>query len=395
MSETKSIPRAGNILPADADRAILIGRVWRPDRDGPSVITLRGGRLVDITSSQAPTVSALCELDDPLAWARGAAGEDIGALQDILANSIGTGRKAGQPHLLAPIDLQAVKAAGVTFIASLLERVIEEHARGASDHGAEIRADLEKIIGTDLAALKPGSDKAREMKAALIERGIWSQYLEVGIGPDPEIFTKCQPLSAVGPGELIGIRPDSTWNNPEPEIALVVAASGRIIGATLGNDVNLRDFEGRSALLLPRAKDNNASCSIGPFIRLFDAHFTLDDVRQAEVNLRVTGADGFELNGNSSMSKISRDPEALVQATRDQSHQYPDGFLLLLGTMFVPVKDRGAAGHGFTHKPDDIVTISTPLLGTLQNQVKLCPDCPPWVFGISALMRNLATRRLL
>ncbi len=386
---------AQDILPADADRAILVGRVWRPDCNGPAIVICRGGRLFDITCVAASTVAALFERRDLAEWLGQAPGEDIGGLDDILVNSQADRRDASKPHLLAPVDLQAVKAAGVTFIASLLERVIEEHARGSSDKGAEIRAELERVIGSDLAAVKPGSEQAQEMKKVLIERDLWSQYLEVGIGPDAEVFTKCQPMSAVGIGAPVGIRPDSSWNNPEPEIVLAVSSQGKIIGAALGNDVNLRDFEGRSALLLPRAKDNNASCSIGPFIRIFDEHYTLDDVRDAEVDLRIDGADQFVLNGKSSMTKISRDPADLVRATLDASHQYPDGFVLMLGTMFVPVQDRGAPGKGFSHKPDDIVTISTPRLGILRNRVKLCPDCPPWVFGVSALLRNLAERRLI
>jgi fumarylacetoacetate (FAA) hydrolase family protein len=394
MNTARKIAPA-DMLPDDAERAILIGRVWRPERDGPSIVTLRDGRLIDITSREAPTVAALFAMDDPAAWVRTASGEPLGTFDDILSNSDAPGQNKDLPWLLAPIDLQAVKAAGVTFIASLIERVIEEQARGATDKIADIRAELQKVIGSDFAELKPGSDKAKAMKVALTERGAWSQYLEVGIGPDAEVFTKAQPMSAVGAGADIGIRPDSNWNNPEPEIVLAVSPAGRVLGAALGNDVNLRDFEGRSALLLPHAKDNNASCSIGPFIRLFDEHFTFDDVRAAEVNLLVEGTDGFSLSGSSSMSKISRDPADLVRATIDANHQYPDGFVLFLGTMFVPVEDRGTPGQGFTHKPDDIVTISTPRLGRLRNRVKLCGDCPPWVFGISALMRNLAARDLL
>lgn len=388
-------PSAKQALPRDVEQAILVGRVWRSDRKGPAVVTLRGNRLIDITSTSSPTIAALFEREDLLAAVGSAEGEDVGSFDEILANSEAENQDSKKTYLLAPIDLQAVKAAGVTFIASLLERVIEENARGSSDKGAEIRAELEKVIGTDLADVKPGSEQAKEMKKVLIERKIWSQYLEVGIGPDAEIFTKGQPMSAVGTGAYIGIRPDSTWNNPEPEIVLAVNSRGAIIGATLGNDTNLRDWEGRSALLVPRAKDNNASCSIGPFIRLFDKHFALDDVRHAEVAVEIAGTDSFVLNGNSSMTKISRDPADLVKTAMDASHQYPDGFVLMLGTMFVPVKDRNAAGKGFTHKTGDVVTISTPLLGKLQNQVKPCPDCPPWVFGVSALMRNLAERRLI
>ncbi len=394
-TNSQIILRAKDTLPEDVDRALLVGRVWRPDCHGPAIVTLRGERLVDITDRSAPTASALFERDDLLAWVQDARGEDIGSIDQILANCDAASRDESKPYLLAPVDLQAVKAAGVTFIASLLERVIEEHARGSSDKGAEIRAELEKVIGSDLAAVKPGSEQAEAMKKALIERNIWSQYLEVGIGPDAEVFTKGQPMSAVGTGASLGIRPDSSWNNPEPEIVLAVNSRGRMMGASLGNDVNLRDFEGRSALLLPRAKDNNASCGIGPFIRLFDEHFNLDDVRDAEVDLQIRGIDDFVLNGKSSMTKISRDPADLVRSTLDDSHQYPDGFVLMLGTMFVPVQDRGAPGKGFTHKADDVVTISTPLVGRLQNRVKLCPDCPPWTFGVSALMRNLAARHLL
>src|SRR5690606_27366505 len=105
--------------------------------------------------------------------------------------------------------------------------------------------------------------------------GVWSQYLEVAIGKDAEIFTKTQPMASVGFGAQIGIHPESHWNNPEPEVVLAVARTGKIRGATLGNDVNLRDYEGRSALLLGEAKDQNASCAIGPFIRLFDETFSL------------------------------------------------------------------------------------------------------------------------
>jgi len=340
--------------------------------------------VIDITSQAFPTMRDLCEAPDPAAAAAGASGRDIGAVDDLLANSEEKNRHPGKPWFLAPVDLQAVKAAGVTFVVSLLERVIEEQARGNPEKAVAIRAEIDALIGDDLSRLKPGSDEAMALKKVLIDKGMWSQYLEVGIGPDAEVFTKAQALSAVGPGADVGIHAASSWNNPEPEIVVVVNSSGTIIGATLGNDVNLRDVEGRSALLLGKAKDNNASCALGPFIRLFDASFGLDDVRTAELDLVVTGVDGFELTGASSMRRISRDPLDLVAAT-----------IGMLGTMFAPVKDRGVKGEGFTHHRDDLVSISAQKLGRLTNNVRHSQDCAPWTFGTAALMRNLAARGLL
>jgi fumarylacetoacetate (FAA) hydrolase family protein len=297
--------------------------------------------------------------------------------------------------LLAPCDLQAIKACGVTFAVSLLERVIEEQAGGKAENAARIRSDITRLIGTDLSRIAPGSEAAMQLKALLQERGAWSQYMEVGLGPDAEVFTKAQPMSAVGFGAEVGIAHDSSWNNPEPEIVLAVNSRGDIVGATLGNDVNLRDIEGRSALLLGKAKDNNASCAIGPFIRLFDQHFDLDAVRAAEVSLRIEGGDdGFLLEAQSRMSEISRDPLQLVQQTWGRHHQYPDGFMLFLGTMFSPIQDRDAKGAGFTHHLGDRVTISTPSLGALVNHVQLSTAIAPWTFGVRALYRNLAEREL-
>jgi len=381
-------------LPRDADEATLVGRVFRPDLDGPSVVVLRGEAVIDITA-EVLTMRNLCDGEDPSYRAHGAEGETIGTLSDLLANTPRATRDPSKPWLISPIDLQAVKAAGVTFVVSMLERVIEEQARGQPERAAAIRSEIQATIGDDLAKLKPGSEQAMALKALLIEKGMWSQYLEVGIGPDAEIFSKAQPMSSVGHLAEVGIHPMSTWNNPEPEVVLVVSSSGRIVGAALGNDVNLRDVEGRSALLLSKAKDNNASASIGPFIRLFDASFSLDDVRATEVSLTVTGEDGFRMEGSSAMSKISRDPEDLVRQTIGKNHQYPDGFVLYLGTMFAPVQDRGGPGQGFTHKIGDIVTIAAPKLGQLSNRVVLTSDAEPWTFGTTALMRNLAGRGLL
>jgi fumarylacetoacetate (FAA) hydrolase family protein len=297
-------------------------------------------------------------------------------------------------RILAPVDLQAVKAAGVTFAISAIERVIEERARGDFRLAAEIRDKLEQRIGGAIRSVVPGSDAAARLKDALIEDGLWSQYLEVAIGPDAEIFTKTAPLASVGSGAKIGVRSDSSWNNPEPEVVLLVNSRGEIRGATLGNDVNLRDFEGRSALLLSKAKDNNASCAVGPFVRLFDDKFTLDDVRSAVVELEIVGNDGFRLSGQSRMSEISRDPEELVRQALSE-HHYPDGFVLFLGTLFAPTDDRDEPGRGFTHKIGDEVRISSPKLGTLTNVVTTSRDAPAWEFGTRALMRNLAARGLL
>ncbi len=378
-------------LPVDHAQALLVGRVWRPDVGGPSVVAVRDGRVVDITAAY-PTMAELCEAARPGTALAGAKGDDLGPLDAILANTPEAGRDGAKPWLLAPIDLQAVKAAGVTFARSMLERVIEEQAKGAPEKAAAIRGEVERQLGGDLRRLKPGSPQALALKKTLMEAGAWSQYLEVGIGEDAEIFTKAQPMSAVGHGMEAGLHPRSTWNNPEPEVVLVVASSGAIVGATLGNDVNLRDFEGRSALLLSKAKDNNASASVGPLIRLFDDRFTLDTVRGMEVALLVEGADGFTLEGRSSMTEIARDPADLVGELIGKTHQYPDGAVLYLGTMFAPTKDRGAAGMGFTHKAGDIVTISSPALGSLTNRMVTADLAPPWRFGTRALLANLARR---
>ncbi|PZN97043.1 MAG: fumarylacetoacetate hydrolase [Hyphomicrobiales bacterium] len=381
-------------LPKDAAEAALLGRVWRPDVAGPAIVTLRGDALVDVTRA-FPTSRDLCEAPDPAAALRAAAGEPIGTLSDILANTPVDGRDSNKPWLLSPLDLQAVKAAGVTFAVSMLERVIEEKARGNPAAAVTIRAEIEKLIGDDLSKLKPGSPEAMHLKEVLIKQGAWSQYLEVGIGPDAEIFTKAPPMSSVGTGFDAGLHPASTWNNPEPEVVLIVASDGRIVGATLGNDVNLRDVEGRSALLLGKAKDNNAAAAVGPFIRLFDGGFTLDHVRNTTVTLTVEGEDGFPLEGSSSIARISRDPADLAGQMIGPHHQYPDGAALYLGTMFAPIKDRDTVGGGFTHKYGDIVTIAAPELGALVNRMRSTSDCEPWTFGASHLMRSLAKRGLL
>lgn len=390
-----------SVFPNDYRRATLIGRVW-VEGTGAVLVHVRDDGIYDI-SQIAPTCSDLLQLPDPARVVRRThVGPPMAHTAAVLANSAHDMRNPRTPWFMAPCDLQAIKAAGVTFVASMLERVIEEQARGDATKAAELRHKIVAHIGEDLSRIQPGTDMAEKLKQTLIAEGVWSQYLEVGIGVDAEVFTKSQPMSAVGLGAEIGIHPRSNWNNPEPEVVLAVSAAGQVKGVTLGNDVNLRDFEGRSALLLGKAKDNNASCAIGPFIRLFDEDFRLDDMRSFEVSVEVTGegsASGphepFAMDGVSSMSKISRDPIDLVRQTIGDNHQYPDGLMLFLGTMFTPTQDRFAPGEGFTHRAGDLVRVSVPQIGGLVNQVNRSDKIAPWTYGTSALMRDLAKRRAL
>ena len=367
----------------------FVGRAWSIDAHGPIVVKVTKEGVFDVTSKEVPTVRDLLEQDAPAQWLRDQAGQRLGSAEDFMQGSI-KGLK-----ILAPCDLQAIKACGVTFAQSMIERVIEERAGGDLSAANTIRKKIAQHIQDEIKNIKPGSAEAMKLKELFIQEGLWSQYLEVGIGPDAEVFSKSQTLSSVGHLDEIGLHPSSTWNNPEPEVVLAVDSQGRVKGATLGNDVNLRDVEGRSALLLGKAKDNNASCSIGPFIRLFDDSYSLDDVRNAQVDLLVEGEDGFVMRGKSSMTEISRDPLELVSQTIGAHHQYPDGFMLFMGTLFAPIEDRDVAGQGFTHKLGDVVVISNPELGSLKNTVRLSTECKPWEFGVSHLMRNLASRDLI
>ena len=386
---------ASAALPTDAARALLVGRAWVPAESGPTIFRIDGDTLLDL-SPLAATASELLERPGAAREIRAATGlARVGSLAAALRNSAAAGRDQSAPWLLAPCDLQAIKAAGVTFVASMLERVIEEQARGDPGRADAVRRKIAGVVGSNLRSVRPGSAEAARVKDVLLAEGLWSQYLEVGIGPDAEVFTKTQPMASVGTGADVGIHRQSTWNNPEPEVVLAVNSRGETVGATLGNDVNLRDFEGRSALLLGKAKDNNASCAIGPFIRLFDDAFTIDTVRSADLALTVDGPDGFTLAGSSAIGEISRDPLDLVGHAIGANHGYPDGLMLFLGTMFAPTQDRHAPGLGFTHEVGDIVTIATPSLGALANRVDYADAIEPWTFGAAALMRNLARRGLL
>ncbi len=396
VAERACAPHATlQVLPDDGLQGTLVGRVWAPQGavPGPAVVALRPEGVFDL-SAHYPTMSTLLDTLAPAEAARTATGQYLCSVQDLLANSQPGARDGTRPWLLAPCDLQVVKAAGVTFAASLIERVIEEQARGDASRAQGLRSQVIGLIGENLADIRPGSPEAMRLKALLQDKGLWSQYLEVGIGPDAEVFTKAPVLASVGCGDDIGIRSDSAWNNPEPEVVLAVNSRGQIVGATLGNDVNLRDIEGRSALLLGKAKDNNASCALGPFIRLFDASFGLEQVRNETVHLRVAGTDGFELRGINTMASISRDPTDLVAQTL-AAHQYPDGFMLFMGTLFAPIEDRDQPGGGFTHHLGDLVSIQSAWLGGLHNRVAHSEAAPPWRFGLRAFMANLAQRGLL
>jgi len=381
-----SFPLPQDFMPEDWRDAVLVGRLDMGE--GPTPVVVKEGRVFDV-SRIAPTVSALLEK-----WNGAPQGKDLGDINDLGLEAAWSNGGKPKVKLLAPIDLQCVKAAGVTFAVSAMERVIEERAKGVPGRAQAIREELAARIGTDIRKVVPGSPEAQKLKEALIADGLWSQYLEVAIGPDAEVFTKAPPMSSVGWGDYVGIRTQSTWNNPEPEIVVVVDRNGKAVGATLGNDVNLRDYEGRSALLLGKAKDNNAASALGPFIRMFDDTFTIDDVRKAVVELEIVGADNYRLEGKSTMADISRDPLELVKQTISE-HQYPDGFVLFLGTLFAPTQDRDVKGSGFTHKEGDVVRISTPKLGVLENRVTTSKAAPPWNFGISDLMKNLVRRGLL
>ena len=396
VAERARAPQAAlQVLPDDGLQGTLVGRVWAPQGavPGPAVVALRPEGVFDL-SAHYPTMSTLLDTMAPAEAVRAASGQYLCSVDDLLANSLPGIRDNTRPWLLAPCDLQVVKAAGVTFATSLIERVIEEQARGDATRAQGLRSQVIGLIGENLADIRPGSPEAMRLKALLQDKGLWSQYLEVGIGPDAEVFTKAPVLASVGCGDDIGIRSDSAWNNPEPEVVLAVNSRGQIVGATLGNDVNLRDIEGRSALLLGKAKDNNASCALGPFIRLFDTSFGLEQVRNETVHLRVAGADGFELRGINTMASISRDPIDLVAQTLT-AHQYPDGFMLFMGTLFAPIEDCDQPGGGFTHKLGDLVSIQSTWLGGLHNRVAHSEAAAPWRFGLRAFMANLAQRGLL
>ncbi|SEB54649.1 Fumarylacetoacetate (FAA) hydrolase family protein [Paramicrobacterium humi] len=390
---TGNAPASSQVLPADAAAALLVGRVWDAATGGPRPVRVDGEDVYDLFPV-APTVAALLERPDPVADLLAVTGSPRWQLSELLAATFAEDQHRSQ--LLTPVDLQVVKACGVTFVDSMIERVIEERCAGDPTRAASIRQSLTTVLSAEIGDIEPGTVEADRVKHVLLKEGLWSQYLEVGLGPDPEVFTKAPVLASVGTGARIGVASFSDWNNPEPELVLIADSRGQARGCTLGNDVNLRDVEGRSALLLGMAKDNNASSAIGPFIRLFHDSFALEDAREERLQLRVTGAaDGYELVGENNVARLSRSFERLLSATHGDHHQYPDGFALYTGTLFAPVQDRGAPGEGFTHRLGDQVNISSEHLGALINEVGAAEQLPRWEFGIRSLMDYLQqeTRR--
>ena len=378
-----------SVLPTDTNNALLIGRVFAPEWGGPRVVQVRGDDVFDLTDDFF-TVSQLCEHHDLVAYLNHDRTPSW-SLADLVDASVA--RRTDAPHLLSPIDLQVIKACGVTFVDSMIERVIEEKCAGDPLRATEVREQVLTALGGSLRGVTPGSPKAAEVKDILVQQGLWSPYLEVGIGPYAEVFTKGPVLSSVGFGAEVGIPTFSEWNNPEPELVLVVSRTGTVVGATLGNDVNLRDIEGRSALLLGKAKDNNAQCALGPFIRVFDTAVTLDTLAEETIHLEVVGDDGFVMTGTNSVSHISRPLRQLVDQTVGLHHQYPDGLVLFTGTLFAPTQDRDTPGSGFTHKPSDRVSIWSTHLGLLSNTTGVTEELPPWEFGINAFLDYALRRR--
>ncbi len=377
---------------------VFVGRIWVPEQKGPSPVAIIAGDIYDfskLTATSSQLLNQAHPLDFILKFYRSKWVDCLGPLEDVMMNCHPDLRNLARPLLLSPCDLQAIRACGVTFVSSMLERVIDEFARGRSSKAGDLRGSIMEEVGETLSTIRPGSLSSERLKDSLIKRGLWSQYLEVGIGPFAEVFNKAQPMASVGTGSEIGIRSDSRWNNPEPELVLVLNRAGTIIGTTIGNDVNLRDFEGRSALLLGKAKDNNASCSIGPLIRLLDESYTISDAYRTKLEITVHGQDRYDLSGTSDFAQISRDPAELVRQAINRTNQYPDGILLFLGTQFAPTSDRNEIGKGFTHKVGDIVSISCQKLGTLTNRVNLCEKIAPWTFGVGDLMSNLSKRGLI
>ena len=372
----------------------FVGRVLDPAVGGPAPVRIDADGVHDLSRTFA-TMRAITESEDPASAVWNTPGERLCSVDELVENSWHRGSRSDRARLLCPFDLHAIKAAGVTFVTSMIERVIEERALGDMASAAAVRIALAHLVEGTLASLRPGSPEAAEVRRVLIAEGLWSQYLEVGIGPDAEIFTKAPVLASVGYGAQVGILESSAWNNPEPEMVIAVSSSGGAVGASLGNDVNLRDIEGRSALLLPRAKDNNASCAIGPWIRLFDETYGLDDAANATIELTVSGTDDFALEAHAHVSEISRSIPELVSQLIGPHHQYPDGAALFLGTPFAPVMDRDSLGAGFTHHVGDVATIATASIGALINEVDTSENCPPWRYGLHDFMFDLARRGLL
>jgi len=382
---------AAQVLPSDGYAGTLVGRALFPGVfPGPCVVAIREDGVHNI-SGTVPTMAQLLNAPNPLATLQRALRNCVylGPLESLLENSTPSTHDPLKPYLLTPIDLQAVKAVGLTFVNGLLQRFADDNG------GAATVAKMEKAAGVALGKILPGSEEAARLRTALMEDGLWNDTLEVGFGPDVELFTKAQPLSAVGTGAEIAVLPTSKQTFAEPEVVLMLNADGKICGATLGCDMTARDVEARSLLLLGRAKDQNATCAVGPFIRLFDQTFSLPNVQGMNLTYAFEGADDAVFTDTGSMDQIGRGLITLARQVVNEHHGYPDGVALFTGCMFKAPSSRGASDTPFTHQVGDVVIIKASPLGTLINRVNTTDKVRPWSFGMSDLMANLANRQLL
>jgi 2-dehydro-3-deoxy-D-arabinonate dehydratase len=228
--------------------------------------------------------------------------------------------KGGQASMLAtfelaaPIDDQEVWAAGVTYLRSRDARMEESNQKNVYD----IVYEAER----------------------------------------PELFFKATRSRVSGPGEQIGIRGDSTWDVPEPELALVINRDGEIVGYTIGNDVSSRSIEGENPLYLPQAKVYSKCAAVGPHVALA---WELADVSNLTIRL-VINRDGKVLfDGNTATSQIHRRLDELVTYLR-RDNEFPAGVILMTGTGIIPPSE-------FTLENGDVVEITIDSIGTLQNPV--------------------------
>ena len=173
----------------------------------------------------------------------------------------------------------------------------------------------------------------------------------------PELFFKATARRVVGPNDKVAIRDDASWSVPEPELTLVIAPSGKIIGYTIGNDMSSRDIEGENPLYLPQAKVYDRSCAIGPCILVAPEPLA----PSTEIRLEIVRRGKTEFSGATALRELKRDPATLVKYLY-RNNSFPNGCLLLTGTGIVPP-------DSFTLNRGDEIRITIPPIGTLVNSV--------------------------